>query len=124
MPQPPSYNFIRYKMTRQQPDASSTNPRIPSVSSAWSGVNLRVAEYTSSIAAYDAHSFFAEVCLERFNSDCLPQENLKEVPMPPSLIGKQAVVVGAGMAGLAATRIPRGFLRARHRLENDALPKA
>ena len=83
---------------------------------------FRLADYTSRIAAYDVHSFFAEVLLERFNSDCLP-ENLKEVPVP-SLIGKQAVVVGAGMAGLAATRIPRGFLRARHRLENDALPKA
>src|SRR3974377_1639703 len=43
MPQPPSCNFIRYRMTRQQPDAPSTNPGVPSVSSAWSGVSLRVA---------------------------------------------------------------------------------
>ena len=33
-------------MTRQQPDAPSTNPGVPSVSSAWSGVRLRVADDT------------------------------------------------------------------------------
>jgi hypothetical protein len=50
MPQPPSYNFIRYRMTRQQPDAPSTNPGVPSVSSAWSGVRLRVADHPGAMS--------------------------------------------------------------------------
>src|SRR5215469_5438901 len=50
------------------------------------------------------------------------QENLEEVPMP-SLIGKQAVVVGAGMAGLTAARSLADFFERVIVLENDALPK-
>src|SRR5215470_4786590 len=50
------------------------------------------------------------------------QENLEEVPMP-SLIGKQAVVVGAGMAGLTAARSLANFFERVIVLENDTLPK-
>ena len=50
------------------------------------------------------------------------QENLEEVPMP-SLIGKQAVVVGAGMAGLTAARSLANFFERIIVLENDPLPK-
>ena len=50
------------------------------------------------------------------------QENLEEVPMP-SLIRKQAVVVGAGIAGLTAARSLANFFERVIVLENDALPK-
>jgi len=50
------------------------------------------------------------------------QENLEELPMP-SLIGKQAVVVGAGIAGLAAARSLANFFERVIVLENDTLPK-
>ena len=40
----------------------------------------------------------------------------------PSLIGKQAVVVGAGMAGLTAARSLANFFERVLVLENDALP--
>jgi 2-polyprenyl-6-methoxyphenol hydroxylase-like FAD-dependent oxidoreductase len=42
--------------------------------------------------------------------------------MPPC-IGKQAVVVGAGMAGLTAARSLRNFFERVIILENNALPK-
>src|SRR5215472_15407269 len=49
------------------------------------------------------------------------QEKLEEVAMP-SLIGKQAVVVGAGMAGLTAARSLANFFERVIVLENDTLP--
>src|SRR5215813_11322218 len=41
----------------------------------------------------------------------------------PARIGKQAVVVGAGMAGLTAARALADFFERVIVLENDALPK-
>jgi choline dehydrogenase-like flavoprotein len=41
----------------------------------------------------------------------------------PTRIGKQAVVVGAGMAGLIAARSLADFFERVIVLENDALPK-
>ena len=55
MPQPPSYNFIRYRMTRQQPDAPNTNPGITRVNSAPSGVSLQVADKIASPVLIDLH---------------------------------------------------------------------
>lgn len=57
-----------------------------------------------------------------FDLYCPPKENLEEIVMP-SRIGKQAVVVGAGMAGLTAALSLANFFERVIVLENDALPK-
>jgi len=57
-----------------------------------------------------------------FELYCSPKENSDEIVMP-SRIGKQAVVVGAGMAGLTAARALADFFERVIVLENDAVPQ-